>query len=119
MPLHTLRADIDYGFSEAKTTYGVIGVKVWVYKGDTLGQPQAAGTEAAPAPSDREDRRPRRPAGDRPGPRPGAPRRGARKPEGGEGAPAGGEQKEGASVVKRVRKTAAGPAATPESGETK
>ncbi len=31
MPLHTLRADIDYGFSEAKTTYGVIGVKVWVY----------------------------------------------------------------------------------------
>ena len=33
----TLRADIDYGFSEAKTTYGVIGVKVWVYKGDTLG----------------------------------------------------------------------------------
>ena len=38
VPLHTLRADIDYGFSEAKTTYGVIGVKVWVYKGDTLGR---------------------------------------------------------------------------------
>ena len=37
VPLHTLRADIDYGFAEAKTTYGVIGVKVWVYKGDTLG----------------------------------------------------------------------------------
>jgi small subunit ribosomal protein S3 len=36
VPLHTLRADIDYGFSEAKTTYGVIGVKVWVYKGDML-----------------------------------------------------------------------------------
>ena len=34
VPLHTLRADIDYGVSEAKTTYGVIGVKVWVYKGD-------------------------------------------------------------------------------------
>ncbi len=34
VPLHTLRADIDYGFSEAKTTYGVIGVKVWVYKGE-------------------------------------------------------------------------------------
>ena len=33
VPLHTLRADIDYGTSEAKTTYGVIGVKVWVYKG--------------------------------------------------------------------------------------
>ena len=38
VPLHTLRADIDYGFSEAKTTYGIIGVKVWVYKGDTLGR---------------------------------------------------------------------------------
>ena len=37
VPLHTLRADIDYGSSEAKTTYGVIGVKVWVYKGDTPG----------------------------------------------------------------------------------
>jgi len=34
VPLHTLRADIDYGFKEAKTTYGQIGVKVWVYKGD-------------------------------------------------------------------------------------
>lgn len=36
VPLHTLRSDIDYGFSEARTTYGVIGVKVWVYKGDIL-----------------------------------------------------------------------------------
>jgi small subunit ribosomal protein S3 len=34
LPLHTLRADIDYGFTEARTTYGVIGVKVWVYKGE-------------------------------------------------------------------------------------
>ena len=34
VPLHTLRADIDYGFAEAKTTYGVIGVKCWVFKGD-------------------------------------------------------------------------------------
>ena len=33
VPLHTLRADVDYGFAEAKTTYGVIGVKVWIYKG--------------------------------------------------------------------------------------
>lgn len=37
VPLHTLRADIDYGFSEARTTYGVIGVKAWVYKGEVLG----------------------------------------------------------------------------------
>jgi small subunit ribosomal protein S3 len=36
VPLHTLRADIDYGFSEAKTTYGIIGVKVWVYKGEVF-----------------------------------------------------------------------------------
>jgi small subunit ribosomal protein S3 len=36
LPLHTLKADIDYGFAEANTTYGVIGVKVWVYKGDLL-----------------------------------------------------------------------------------
>lgn len=36
IPLHTFRADIDYGFAEAKTTYGVIGVKVWVFKGEIL-----------------------------------------------------------------------------------
>lgn len=36
VPLHTLRADIDYGFTEAKTTYGNIGIKVWIYKGDVL-----------------------------------------------------------------------------------
>jgi small subunit ribosomal protein S3 len=43
VPLHTLRADIDYGTSEALTTYGLIGVKVWVYKGDHVaGQQEAA-----------------------------------------------------------------------------
>lgn len=36
VPLHTLRSDIDYGFAEAKTTYGIIGVKVWIYKGDVV-----------------------------------------------------------------------------------
>ena len=36
VPLHTLRAEIDYGFSEAKTTYGVIGIKVWVFKGEVM-----------------------------------------------------------------------------------
>ena len=62
VPLHTLRADVDYGTSEAQTTYGIIGVKVWVYKGDTLGRndaPQGAEKDAA-APAEREDRRPRR-----------------------------------------------------------
>jgi len=48
VPLHTLRADIDYGFSEAKTTYGVIGIKVWVFKGEMLGRGEQP--VAAPAP---------------------------------------------------------------------
>ena len=38
VPLHTLRADIDYGFAEANTTYGKIGIKVWIYKGEILPQ---------------------------------------------------------------------------------
>ena len=50
VPLHTLRADIDYGTAEAKTTYGVIGIKCWVYKGEVLAkgdQPAAAPAPAA------------------------------------------------------------------------
>src|SRR5437879_11721902 len=46
LPLHTLRADIEYGFSEAKTTYGVIGVKCWIYRGEILPQKKR---EAQPA----------------------------------------------------------------------
>ncbi len=42
VPLHTLRADIDYGFAEAHTTYGVIGVKVWIFKGEVFDKPEAA-----------------------------------------------------------------------------
>jgi small subunit ribosomal protein S3 len=38
LPLHTLRADIDYGFAEAETTYGQIGVKTWIYRGDIYEQ---------------------------------------------------------------------------------
>ena len=48
VPLHTLRADIDYGFTEANTTYGVIGVKVWVFKGEVLDRDQQV-AEAEPA----------------------------------------------------------------------
>src|ERR1700746_2215921 len=47
LPLHTLRADIEYGFSEAKTTYGVIGVKCWVYKGEILQQKKREGQQVA------------------------------------------------------------------------
>ena len=55
IPLQTLRADIDYGFWEANTTYGKIGVKVWIYKGEVFAENAARGER-----SDRQDRRPRR-----------------------------------------------------------
>jgi small subunit ribosomal protein S3 len=121
VPLHTLKADIDYGFSEAKTTYGVIGVKVWVYRGDRLGQGEAPGVGKVE--SAEEDRRPRR-AG-----RPGAPGGGRGRPPAGERAPrqaaVGAEAAEKplepgaapptkAPVVKRVRKVTV---ASPEAGK--
>src|SRR5690625_14297 len=85
VPLHTLRANIDYGTSEAHTTYGIIGIKVWVYKGDMLPNGEKP-AEAAP----REDeRRTRRPRGERPdGRRPGG-RRGGRRAEAPAAAPEG------------------------------
>ncbi len=46
VPLHTLRADIDYGFAEARTTYGTIGVKVWIFKGEVFDQGKEAETQA-------------------------------------------------------------------------
>jgi len=49
VPLHTLRADIDYGFTEAHTTLGRIGIKVWIYRGDILPEPSLLGAEEAPA----------------------------------------------------------------------
>lgn len=61
LPLHTLRADIDYGFTEANTTFGKIGVKVWIYRGDIL-DPRAAmarGTNTDPINDNRPERRPR------------------------------------------------------------
>jgi small subunit ribosomal protein S3 len=116
VPLHTLKAEIDYGFSEAKTTYGVIGVKVWVYRGDRLAHGEAPGVKPEAGEDDRRSRRtPRpgapggpagraRPAGDRT-PRAAAP--GGDKPAEGAEAPK-------APAVKRVRK-----AATPAAGESK
>jgi small subunit ribosomal protein S3 len=119
VPLHTLKAEIDYGFSEAKTTYGVIGVKVWVYRGDRLAHgeaPSAAKTEGA-----EDDRRSRRPA------RPGAP--GIRTRPGAERAPRPAPERpaatagEGATeapktlTVKRVRKAPAPAAGGENKGE--
>ena len=49
VPLHTLRADIDYGFAEAHTTYGVIGVKFWIFKGEVFDNPKVAEAEPAEA----------------------------------------------------------------------
>jgi small subunit ribosomal protein S3 len=49
VPLHTLRADIDYGVAEAHTTYGVIGVKVWIFKGEVFDKPEAVAAEPAEA----------------------------------------------------------------------
>src|ERR1700734_895029 len=90
VPLHTLKADIDYGFSEAKTTYGIIGCKVWVYRGDRLANGEAP---VIPKTEGEDDRRgPRRPrpddrggrgaprSNDRGGPRDGAPRADAGAP---------------------------------------
>ena len=55
VPLHTLRADIDYGFAEAKTTYGIIGIKVWVYKGEIFDFTQVGQEKQDDTPrSDRE-----------------------------------------------------------------
>lgn len=122
VPLHTLKADIDYGFSEAKTSYGVIGVKVWVYRGDHLGRGETPGAARPEAVDD--ERRARRPA--RPGAPPGRGRPGGGGGERGApraaGAPAeGGDKPAGAGgdaprpAVKRVRKAVAGPG--PAKGE--
>src|SRR5271157_3378717 len=66
LPLHTLRADIDYGFSEAHTTYGVIGIKTWIYKGEILDLTKRRGG-LLPEPEPRRDLRDRRERGDRGG----------------------------------------------------
>ena len=122
VPLHTLRADIDYGFSEAKTTYGVIGVKVWVYKGDTLGRNDLPVAETPRPDDERRPRGPRRdgdrrPTGDRPPAR--TPRRVAASA--GNVAPAGGSDKPaeamGAEAPKPAAKRVARKTAAPDAAE--
>ncbi|MFZ6820524.1 30S ribosomal protein S3 [Undibacterium sp. Ji22W] len=101
VPLHTLRADIDYGTSEASTTYGIIGVKVWVYKGDRLANGDAPVIESTPE-DDKKRRGPRREDG-KPNSRPRAKRPEGQTPTGTAAAPA----------AKRVRTKAADGAAAP------
>ena len=74
VPLHTLRADIDYGFYEARTTFGRIGVKVWIYKGDALGS-RAEREQAAAAArvSGKPSRAPRTPRSEAPSATPATP----------------------------------------------
>ena len=111
VPLHTLKADIDYGFSEAKTTYGIIGVKVWVYRGDRLANGEAPVLKGDDREDDRRNRR--GPRGDRPNDRRGPPRGGAgRGAPRADGAPADGGDKPAVAAAdagagaKRVRKAA-------------
>lgn len=85
LPLHTLRADIDYGFTEANTTYGVIGIKCWIYKGEVLEGGRKMTGDTGDARPRRRERRPREGAprdggreGGFRGPRDGGPREGAR-----------------------------------------
>ena len=79
VPLHTLRADIDYGLFEARTTFGRIGVKVWIYKGDVVGgrregcPPPLRAADRGPAASVRSGAAPGRRAPPARAPRPGAP----------------------------------------------
>jgi len=61
VPLHTLRADIDYGTAEAKTTYGIIGIKVWIYKGEIFDLHAASVAEAKSDQRDTHQREPREP----------------------------------------------------------
>jgi small subunit ribosomal protein S3 len=110
VPLHTLKADIDYGFSEAKTTYGVIGVKVWVYRGDRLANGEAPQLRGEDRPED--DRRRRGPRNDRPGDR-----RGPRGPARGDGpaaAPSAGPAGDAKPGAKRVVRAVAPAAAKGE-----
>jgi small subunit ribosomal protein S3 len=124
VPLHTLRADIDYGLGEAKTSYGVIGIKCWVYKGEVAPKDGAAAAAAAAAAAT-PGAQPEAPAepkrAKKPAPRPGQKRGGPGKPRG-EGAGAAGDRrpprKEAApapkTAIKRPKKIIKDEAAKPE-----
>ena len=121
VPLHTLKADIDYGFSEAKTTYGVIGCKVWVYRGDRLANGEAP---VIPKTEGEDDRRgPRRPRPDDRGGR-GAPRSNDRGGPRSDAAPRAEAGAPGAAdatkpAVKRVMRKAVAPVVAPAATEAK
>ena len=80
IPLQTIRADIEYGFAEANTTYGKVGCKVWIYKGEVLNTTLRQAAPEPPAKRERRDRRDRRGGGDRRDRRPYGDRGGERRP---------------------------------------
>lgn len=122
VPLHTLRAEIDYGTSEAKTTYGIIGIKVWVFKGESLSRGDNA-AQVAEQPGDEPAKRARRPGG-KPGAADGdkpSARRPARRSA---DSPAGNVKPEGAggdtapkAPAKRVRKASGSPTGAEAAGQ--
>jgi len=119
VPLHTLRADIDYGFTEARTTFGRIGVKVWIYKGDVVpvreatarrraAEQEAAAAGQAAAPASARTDRPSRPSGrggGQGGPRSGGP--------GGGGGSSRGQRREPRPAPAAQSAPARAPAAAP------
>ncbi len=115
VPLHTLRADIDYGFSEAKTSYGVIGIKVWVYKGEIVQRSElpAATAPAMPAPQPVEEPAPAKRA-KKPAPKAGTKRAAAKTSAAGEPAkkPAARRPRKTAAAGTDKPKTAAKPKTT-------
>ena len=105
VPLHTLRADIDYGFYEARTTFGRIGVKVWIYRGEA---PQTRAEREAAAAALRAGQRRDRPTGPQRRRRPEGADRGDRAP-GGDRRPTGGAAgRRRAAQASRQRGRAAG-----------
>jgi small subunit ribosomal protein S3 len=118
VPLHTLRADIDYGFYEARTTFGRIGVKVWIYKGEapqTRAEREAqAAAQRAAAGAGGGGRRGER--GDR-GERRGGGRRGGRGGPGGGGGDRGGAGAGGGGGERRQPAEQPAPSAAPATGE--
>ena len=104
VPLHTLRADIDYGLGEAKTSYGVIGIKVWVYKGEILpkGEAPAVLPGAAPAAQPEAPAEPKRPK--KPAPKFGAKRAPARPRADGDKKPAAAAKKDAPAPKTAVKK---------------
>jgi small subunit ribosomal protein S3 len=125
VPLHTLRADIDYGLGEAKTTYGVIGIKVWVYKGEVAPKAEAQAAAAAAAAGAPTPAQPEAPAEPRrakkPAPRPGQKRGPARpRPEGERrAAPKKDAAPAPKTTVKRPKKVVKEEPAKPDGGEQK